>query len=186
MLLDDIMPRHDITEIHHRVVAADAHATFAAAKALDFYRSWPTRTLMLLRRLPERILRRDTGAGPGATLTFTDMQQMGFFPLGEVADEETVWGFVQAPFPQKEQDVGPLTVEEFTAFDRPGFIRVAFDISLRPYGKRGTLASTETRVAATDPETLRRFRRYWLVVGPFSAYIRTEALRLIAREAEPR
>jgi hypothetical protein len=40
--------------------------------------------------------------------------------------------------------------------------------------------------AATDAEALRRFRRYWFMVGPVSAYIRTEALRLIAREAERR
>ena len=187
MLLDDLMPRYDITEIHHRVVDADAHTTFVAAKGLDFYKSLPTRALMSLRQIPERILHRDSGRDLGRSLTFVDMQQkMGFFPLGELTDEETVWGFVQAPFPQKEDDVGPLTAAEFVAFDAPGFIRVAFDISLRPYGEGRTLVSTETRVAATDAETLRRFRRYWFLVGPFSAYIRGEALRLIAREAERR
>jgi len=187
MLLDDLMPRYDITEIHHRVVDADARATFAAAHELDFYDSRPTRALMTLRGIPERILHSGPGTGLGAHLTFADMQQkMGFFPLGERADEEILWGFVQVPFPQTEVDLGPLSAAEFVAFAKPGFIRVAFDISLRPYGERRTLASTESRIAATDAETLRRFRCYWRVVGPFSGYIRREALRLIARTAERR
>jgi hypothetical protein len=37
-------------------------------------------------------------------------------------------------------------------------------------------------VALTDDQSRRRFRRYWLLIGPFSALIRRTALRLFAAE----
>jgi hypothetical protein len=37
----------------------------------------------------------------------------------------------------------------------------------------------ETRVALTDAASLRRFRRYWMVIGPFSGLLRRVALRLL-------
>ncbi|MGO4604567.1 hypothetical protein [Terrabacter sp. 2YAF2] len=36
----------------------------------------------------------------------------------------------------------------------------------------------------TDDESRRRFRRYWLVIGPFSSVIRRVALRLVATELD--
>jgi hypothetical protein len=50
----------------------------------------------------------------------------------------------------------------------------------------GTHLSSETRVAATDPETRRRFNRYWFVVGPGSSAIRWEVLTAVALRAEAR
>ncbi len=46
----------------------------------------------------------------------------------------------------------------------------------------GTL-STETRVQLTDARSRRSFRRYWLVVRPFSGLVRRAWLRAIARRA---
>jgi hypothetical protein len=48
----------------------------------------------------------------------------------------------------------------------------------------GTRLSSETRVAATDPATRRRFGRYWLVVQPGSSAIRWEVLTAVALRAE--
>jgi hypothetical protein len=50
----------------------------------------------------------------------------------------------------------------------------------------GTHLSSETRVAATDPETLKRFNRYWIVVGPGSSAIRWEVLTAVELRAEAR
>jgi hypothetical protein len=41
-------------------------------------------------------------------------------------------------------------------------------------------------VVATDPETRRRFARYWLVVQPGSSAIRWELLTAVAMRAEAR
>jgi hypothetical protein len=44
--------------------------------------------------------------------------------------------------------------------------------------------STETRVHVPDPGARRKFRRYWLVVRPFSGLIRILLLRAAKRRAE--
>jgi hypothetical protein len=44
--------------------------------------------------------------------------------------------------------------------------------------------STETRVHVADPESRKRFRRYWFVVRPFSGLIRIQLLRAARRRAE--
>jgi hypothetical protein len=61
-------------------------------------------------------------------------------------------------------------------------VRIAFDLVARPDGN-GSVLSTETRVHAHSALARRRFRMYWLVVGPFSALIRRRWLRAVARAA---
>lgn len=51
-----------------------------------------------------------------------------------------------------------------------------------PYGNDSSILTVETRVAATDAMSRRRFRRYWLLIGPASSLIRRMALRLLATE----
>jgi hypothetical protein len=45
----------------------------------------------------------------------------------------------------------------------------------------GALLATETRVAAVDAAGRRAFRRYWLAVGPFSAFVRRRWLAAVER-----
>jgi hypothetical protein len=47
-----------------------------------------------------------------------------------------------------------------------------------------TRLATETRVLCLDDESRRRFRLYWLFIGPFSGLIRRKILRSIKHEAE--
>ena len=75
---------------------------------------------------------------------------------------------------------------EFAAFDTPGYVKVAFNIRVESYGSGRALITTETRTAATDPASLRRFARYWLLAGPFSALIRRRTLRIVKSDAERR
>jgi hypothetical protein len=61
----------------------------------------------------------------------------------------------------------------------PGTVRVATDIrAVAVTG--GCVLSTETRIQAVDASARRAFRRYWLVVGPFSGLIRRRWLRAAA------
>ena len=70
---------------------------------------------------------------------------------------------------------------DFAPFDRPGYAKLAIDWRL----ERGVL-STETRVFLTDEESRRKFRRYWLLIRPWSGLIRRVWLKAIARRAEGR
>jgi hypothetical protein len=67
--------------------------------------------------------------------------------------------------------------------DRPGFGKVALGYVVLPYGA-GSILTTETRVALTDDEECRTFRRYWALIGPGARFIMGRALRLIKADAE--
>ena len=71
---------------------------------------------------------------------------------------------------------------EFAAFGEPGYAKLAFNLRVDPHGATSAILSLETRVALTDPSSLRHFRRYWVIVGPFSGLIRQMALRLLAAD----
>lgn len=47
----------------------------------------------------------------------------------------------------------------------------------RPQGDDASILTVKTRVRLTDADSRRRFKRYWLVVGPISSLIRDTALR---------
>ena len=64
---------------------------------------------------------------------------------------------------------------------QPGWAQGAWNFVVTPAGERATLLATETRVHCADAAALRSFRRYWLVVRPFSGLIRRLMLSSIAR-----
>ena len=59
-------------------------------------------------------------------------------------------------------------------------IAVAFEAEPIPGGSR---LATETRVWALDDRTRRRFRLYWLAIGPLSGLIRRRWLRAVQEAA---
>ncbi len=65
----------------------------------------------------------------------------------------------------------------------PGSVRIVANFLARPLPDGRARLSTETRVAAVDAGARRAFRRYWLVVGPFSALIRRRWLAAARRSA---
>jgi hypothetical protein len=73
-----------------------------------------------------------------------------------------------------------MTPERFMSFDQPGFAKIATSLRVDPYGNRSSILTMETRVAVTDDASRLRFRRYWLLVGPFSALIRRTTMRRLA------
>ena len=69
----------------------------------------------------------------------------------------------------------------FVTYDKPGYAKLAFSLRVDPRGTTSSILTMESRVAValTDAASLRRFRRYWMVIGPFSGLIRRVALRLL-------
>ena len=191
MLLDRYLPRYDVTEAHAVVVDADTDLTWQAVRGSDLSRSVVIRVLLELRSLPNRLQRVLKGRSSDASrppLTLDDMEGAGFLLLGEWPGHELVLGSVVQPWKGVTDDEPPPRVESgrFAAFDTPGYVKVAFNIRVEPYGSGRALITTETRTAATDPMSLRRFARYWMLVGPFSALIRRLMLRIAKSDAERR
>ena len=107
----------------------------------------------------------------------------GWIVLEERPNVELVLGQIGRPWKSAGASSGP-TVDPtaFADFDRPGFAKIAANLRVEPYGATASILTIETRVALTDPQSLRRFTRYWTFIRPFSALIRRIALRLVAAD----
>jgi hypothetical protein len=191
MLLERCLPDYDVTETHVVVVDADTDVTWKAARRGDLSRSAVVRTLLELRSLPNRLQRVLAGRPAESArppLNLDDMERVGFLLLGERPGHEIVFGSVVQPWKAvTDSEPAPqVEADRFAAFDTPGYVKVAFNIRVEPYGRGRSLVTSETRTAATDPASLHRFSRYWLLVGPISALIRRLMLRIVKSDAERR
>jgi hypothetical protein len=191
MLLDHYLPQYDVTETYAIIVDADPDLTWQAVRRSDLSRSAVVHVLLELRSLPNRLQGVLNGRPSGAArppLTLDDMKRAGFLLLDERPGREIVFGTIVQPWNAVTDDKPAPQVEpdRFTEFDIPGYVKVAFNIRVEPYGSGRALITTETRTAATDPMSLRRFARYWLFIGPFSALIRRLMLRIAKSDAERR
>jgi hypothetical protein len=72
---------------------------------------------------------------------------------------------------------------EFRDFSDPGWGKIAANFSVTPYGEN-TLLSYECRTVTMDPESRRRFLRYWWVIRPFVGHIMRATLAKIKADAE--
>ncbi len=176
MLIDDFLPEFDVVERHRIRVRASAERTYEAVRALDLGRSPLVMALFAVRGLLRR------GRRPGS-FTLEDAGRLGFVVLGEEPGVEIVLGLV-GRFWQFRGGIRRVEPKAFESFAEPGFAKGAMTFRVDPDGPDASMVHTETRVLCTDPESRRKFLRYWRVIGPFSGSIRREALHLIKHDAE--
>jgi hypothetical protein len=179
MVLDLYLPQYDVTETHAVIVDADTDLTWQSIRRSDLSRSAVIRVLLDLRSFPNRMQRFLKGQPAEAARPPLTLDDTG---------QEIAYGTVVQPWKAVTDDkpAPQLDADGFAAFDTPGYVKVAFNIRVVPYGSERALITTETRTAVTDPTSLRRFGRYWLLVGPFSALIRRLTLRIVKSDAERR
>jgi len=181
LLIDQVLPRYDFAVVHAQVFGARPEVCLRAARNLDLFRHPAIRVLLDLRALPQRAASRLTGRRDGgdhvpATFRVEDMTRYGWELLGENPGE-IVLGQIGRPWKAAGATAGPPAA--FAAYDKPGCAKVALSLRVDPRGTTSPVLTMETRVALTDAASLRRFRRYWMVIGPFSGLIRRVALRLL-------
>ncbi len=153
--------------------------TYRAARELDVGRSLPVVALLALRGVPHFL----TGkARPTRSLTLESFLEAGFTILEERPPREFVIGAI-GRFWRPDSGFVRIAPEEFGSFDDPGYAKAALTFVVEERG-RGSLLSTETRVACTDASARRKFSLYWRVVGPFSGLIRRLVLEQVKRAAE--
>lgn len=180
-LLDPFMPRFDVREHHEAKVLAPADLTWASVRELDLHRSPLIRGIFQARQL---FMGGRTGPEREPAVPFLDeVLALGWRVLAEEPGQGMVLGAATQPWVADVVFRG-LPAEEFTAFDEPGWVKIAWTVQVTPLGQDASLFRTETRALATDPEARARFRRYWTVVRPGILLIRREMLRLVKREAE--
>ena len=78
--------------------------------------------------------------------------------------------------------LGRTSTEWAAALEHSG-VKIAIDFRAEPI-PGGSRLRTETRVKATHQRARRRFRLYWLVIGPFSALIRRRWLAAVTASAK--
>jgi hypothetical protein len=174
MLLDELVPRFEVSQRHAVIVDAPPDRTFEAVRSLDLAGSAVTRILLLGRGLLWR-----------GHLDIDQLLGRGFLLLGEDAPRELVLGLVARPWTPLGGVRRDLDPDGFRAFDRPGYAKAGWNFTVEERGS-GSRVRTETRVHCTDERSRRAFARYWGLIGPFSGVIRREALHSIRERAESR
>jgi hypothetical protein len=161
--LDRWLPHYDVRDRHSRRLPVDPARALAALVETPVGCDGLTRALLAVR-----------GLRAGGLPIGRFFETLGFSLL-EQTETVLVVGASGRPW---------LPRGGLAPFDRtgPGTVRIATDFRAEP-AAGGSVLSTETRVAAADEAARRAFRRYWLLVGPFSALIRRRWLAAAARRA---
>jgi len=185
-LVDQLLPSFDVNEVHEAWVPATLERTYAAARAVTPREVRLLRPLMALRGVPGFVTGKPLTVDPSAPF-FEQMLGLGFIQLGERASRELVVGAVGRFWsPAGNRPVAAIqTCDEFLHFQAPGYAKAVMNVAVSPSGT-GSRISTETRVVGTDPGATRRFRLYWLVIGPWSGLLRRSLLRAVRERAGSR
>ena len=181
-LLDHFMPDYDVVERHEIRVGAPAAITFAVAGEQDLFQQPGIRAIFKARELLLGATP-DDRSRPRALLA--QVRSLGWGVLAEVPGREIILGAVTKPW-EANVTFRALPPGEFAAFCEPGYVKIAWTLRADPLGDERSRFRTETRAMATDPESRRKFRRYWAFVSPGIGLIRRLSLRPLKREAERR
>jgi len=159
--IDRFVPEWDAHEVHAVVLDVPAERALAAALAAPAAPDPVVRALLRLRGMPR------------ASSVEELLLGMGFEQLVRAPDE-IVFGGAGTPW-RAGGRIAPLAPAS------PGTVRIVVNFRAEPLPDGRLRLSTETRIAAVDDEARRAFRRYWRLVGPFSALIRRRWLAAVRR-----
>jgi hypothetical protein len=178
--LDDIIPDPDQRLRRARTAAAPVETVWDQLHGVTMQALPVTRMLEGLRLLPARLAGARRRPLTGRTfLEVTPLPVLHTEPPRLVISA----GLSQAWRPLGGSRPPVLDAEQLRAWTEPGWIKAGMEFRFEPV-PGGTRMCTETRVLATDARTRRAFAAYWLLIRPWSAAIRREVLRVLARRAE--
>jgi hypothetical protein len=178
--LEEFAPVYQFNEVHRIRIRAPRSRIYRSIKEVTAGEITLFRALTWIRRFgragPESILNPPRNEPLLEVATRT-----GFLLLADEAEGEIVFGTVViAPGGVNR----PATPEQFKNLVALGVAKAVMNFRIEDAGDGASLASTETRVYATDAMARRRFARYWTVIRPGSGFIRRMWLRAIKRRAE--
>ncbi|MDX2452342.1 hypothetical protein [Desulfosarcina sp.] len=171
MYIDQFLPQYDVMARYETTVQASVMRAYTAARHLDMHESTIIRMLYRLRGMPAK------------GLTLDGMIDSGFVLLADDAGQEILLGLI-GRFWTPSGYLEKVDAAGFAAFHQPGLAKAAFNIAFTPLSEASCRVTTETRVYCPDKTSRRRFRIYWMLISPFSGWIRKEWLRIIKARAE--
>lgn len=179
MKLDELMPRPGVAARYETRVRAPIERVRQEMRNADFSRLPLTRLLMDLRKLGWKRQKAAQAASQEERL-----RAAGFTPIPTGSEDEMLLGVVGRFWRPDSGTLRGLTAEDIIAFEREGFAKAMWNFTVERESESVTRLATETRVLAYGASARRKFRAYWLLVGPFSGLIRKEMLRMVKRQAE--
>ena len=183
MDLDDVVPEADHATRQSRVIDAPASVVWDELHRLQVTSLPVTLLLSAARALPVVLSGRGRRRG-GLDRTFLDV-----VPIPQLASDppsHVLFGGPLQPWRLAGGERPPvLDAAGVREWSEPGWVKVGMEFRLTP-SLGGTRLSCETRIAATDAVSRRRFGLYWLAVRPGSSAIRWELLTAVALRAEAR
>jgi hypothetical protein len=173
------MPEFDIAEVHRIKVKAPASLTFRAVQELSLQRSGIISAIfrgreLLLRAAPDTL-------APLPLLA--ELRTIGWGVLQETPSREVIFGSVTQPW-KADVVFRSLPANAYAAFDSVGYVKIVVAFTVDSLGAAESEFITETRVLATDSLSRAKFRRYWAIFSPGILLIRSEAIKLVRRDAE--
>lgn len=183
MLIDELMPRFDVSERHKLRIRTSADRTFDAIARADFSSNPVVRILLTIRALPAQIMGHGSARKLSSGLTLREAERFGFFTIAEDRPREIVIA-LQGKFWTMSGGTECATRKALDDPIAPRTARAIWNFSINPEGPSSCTLLTETRVLCADEHARRRFRLYWLLVRPGSGIIRRMMLRTIRNLAE--
>ncbi len=178
--LDTVLPLPRLLEIDHVDLA------IPAARAWDVLRSADLAHHALLVRALFAIRTATQGSQAPVTLRISDLtssiSRPGFQVLAEQPGSEVVVGAIGKVWHLEIPFVHVGNADAFAAFATPGFAKVAWALRVVPRGAEECRVEIEVRVDATDEDAWGKFRRYFVLIGPGSRFIRHSLLSGLARQ----
>jgi hypothetical protein len=181
-LLNLFMPHYEIADRHEIGINAPAEVALSAAAEMDLESCALIRAIFkgrewILRSKPDDKIRRRGFV--------QEMKALGWGVLAELPGREIVMGGVTQPW-EANPVFRALPPDAFAAFHDPGYVKIAWTLRADPSGDTRSVFLTETRAVATDPESRKRFRRYWSFLSPGIIAIRRAMLPVVKSDAEER
>jgi hypothetical protein len=181
--LDRLVPTPRLVEVDGIDLPAPGERVWERIRHGNLATSPLVRALFSLRTLPERL----TGHRPEPPRILLDeirssQEQPGFQILIDDPPHEVVVGAIGQVWHLDIPFRHVSDAASFERFDEGGWAKVAWAIRVLPRGASDSRVEIEVRVATTDEDSWRRFRRYFRIIGPGSHFIRRSALAALERD----
>lgn len=192
MLLDDILPEYDFTEIHSLRIKASPEIVFQSIKEITPAQiSIMMRGLFYLRNIPERIAGHNELAFTREESLLSQMTRSHFVILDEISPQELVFGLIvpgnigRVWEKTSSYDINLANTGEFFTFNHPDYIRVVANFLVTALPENDcVIVRTESRCKALSSQARNNFTPYWRIIRPFSGWIRRMWLKGIKRLSE--
>lgn len=180
--LDQFIAAPEVVERHETWIAAPAPYTYSAACEMDLQASPVIRGIFKARLL---FMGGETENEPQPRGLVAQTKAIGWGVLFEEPNRETVLGAITQPWVANPV-FRALPPDAFASFQEPGWVKIVWNLHVKPVGDRWSVFRTETRASTTDAAARAKFRRYWSLVSPGVWLIRYLSLGPLKREAERR